>query len=223
MKGNFLTETFAAITGKAQKPGKTQLSEKRAKAPNRKSTVVQPTEPVTTLASVPKVKPEVRPANADLAGLNSLNRNYRAYLNSADPRMAAIRDYAVAYATYELASGIDTLPADQTLGDDALRAALEAAAKPGTSIDDSTLDWAKDLLGVGPAIGKIDEIREELAAAEPVEPPVDPVVDPVTDPVTDPATDPTTEVVEEPAPSEQPVDEATLLPPDATAAPIATP
>ncbi|THV38020.1 hypothetical protein FAA86_04240 [Rhizobium rosettiformans W3] len=180
--------------------------------PGKKQPLAAPVEPVTTLASVPKVKPDIRPLKADLAGLNSLNRNYHAYLNSADPRMSAIRDYAVTYATYELASGIDTLPTDVTLGDEALRAALEAAAKPGAVIDDDTLAWAKDVLGVGPAVGKIDEIREDLAAAEPVEPPLDPITDPVTDTVTDPVVDPGTDVVEEPVPVGEPVDEAALLP-----------
>jgi hypothetical protein len=82
--------------------------------------------------------------------------------------MAAIRDFAVAYATYELASGVDTVPTDPTLGDDALRAALEAAANPSVVVDDRMLDWAKSTLGVGSALGKIDEIRDELASLAPV-------------------------------------------------------
>lgn len=62
-------------------------------------------------------------------------------MKTSDPRMAAIRDFAVAYATYELASGVDTVPTDPT--DDALRAALEAAANPGVVVDDRVLDWAE--------------------------------------------------------------------------------
>lgn len=193
-KGSFFTDAIATITLKSTKSGKTQLSEKRAKRPAAKSTVDQPIEPVTTLASVPLEKPNTRPIQAKLAGLNSLNRNYRAYLNSSDPRIAAIRDYALAYATYELVNGVDTLPTDAALDDEALRAALEAATKPATVIDDEILGWAKTTLGVGSAVGKIDQIREELAATAPVEPVVDLVVDPVVDPVTDPV-EPTPEDV----------------------------
>ena len=47
------------------------------------------------MAPLPEVKEQN--LNARLAGLHSLNRNYRAYLNSQDPRMAAIRDYVTAY------------------------------------------------------------------------------------------------------------------------------
>jgi hypothetical protein len=181
-KSNFFTDAFATIAGKQPKSGKGQISEKRAKRPAAKSTVVQPIDPVTTLASVPLEKPKTRPIQAKLAGLNSLNRSHHAYLNSSDPRMAAIRDYAVAYATYEIANGVGTVPTDAALDDEALRAALEAAAKPGTVIDDEMLGWAKTTLGVGSAVGKIDDIREELAAAARVEPLVDPVTDPTIDP-----------------------------------------
>lgn len=180
-KGNFFTDAFATIASKKTTSGKRQLSEKRAKRPATKSFVNHPVDPVTTLASVPLEKPKTRPIEAKLAGLNSLNRNYRAYLNSSDPRMASIRDYAVAYATYELANGVNTLPPDSLLDDETLRTALEAAAKPGTVIDDEMLGWAKSTLGVGSAVGKIDEIREELAAAAPIEQVVDPVTGPVAD------------------------------------------
>lgn len=181
-KGNFFTDVVATFSSKKTKAGSdSRRSEQRAKRPAAKSTLNQPAAPVTTLASVPLEKPKIRPLEAKLAGLNSLNRNYRAYLNSSDPRMAAIRDYAVAYATYELANGVDALPNDATLDDEALRAALEAAAKSGTVIDEEMLDWAKTTLGVGSAVGKIDEIREELAAAAPAEPAVDPVADPTAD------------------------------------------
>ncbi|TPP10329.1 hypothetical protein FJQ55_05560 [Rhizobium glycinendophyticum] len=172
-------------------------------------------------------------------------------MNSSDPRMAAIRDYATAYAAAELAGGADTVPTDVTLDDEALRAALQAAAKPGTVIDDATLAWAKDLLGVGPAVGKIDQIREELAATT-VDPGTDP--DTVTDPdtgtdpgtVTDPdtgtdpgtdvgtetgtdgVTDTSTDVVIDPTlPPEgttgDTTDEATLLPPEQPAETTLTP
>lgn len=210
-KSNFFTDAFATITGKRAQSGKRQVSEKHAIRSAAKSKAGQPVEPVTTLASVPLEKPKNWQIEAKLAGLNSLNRNYRAYLNSSDPRMAAVRDYAVAYATYELTNGVDTLPTDAALDDEALRAALEATAKPGTVVDEETLDWAKTTLGVGSAVGKIDEIREELAAAAPAEPAVDPLVDPVTDPVTDPTADLGEEVVTAPDPTEPTPDEDAIL------------
>ncbi|THV20921.1 hypothetical protein [Peteryoungia ipomoeae] len=199
-RANVFSDAIATITGKKAKSSKTHLSDKRAKRPAAKPTVGHIIEPVTTLASVPREKPKTRPIQAKLAGLNSLNRNYHAYLNSSDPRMAAIRDYAVAYATYELSNGVDILPTDAAVDDEALRAALEATARPGTVIDDEMLEWAKTTLGVGPAVGKIDEIREELAAAAPVEPVVDPVLDPVIELETPPTIEPGDDMVTEPDP-----------------------
>ncbi|TCL63243.1 hypothetical protein EV286_11757 [Rhizobium sp. BK251] len=116
---------------------------------------------------------------AKLGGLNSLNRNYRAYLNSNDPRMAAIRDYVVAYAQFELDNGVDVVPTDPALSDEALSAALMAAAnkdigtveQPGDAVvaDPAVMAWAKDVLGVGPAVGKIDQVRDVMAAEQPID------------------------------------------------------
>lgn len=223
-KGSFFKDVVGTLTGKKTSAGSDiRRSERSAKRTVAKSTLKQPVAPVTTLASVPLEKPKIRPLEAKLAGLNSLNRNYRAYLNSSDPRMAAIRDYAVAYATYELANGVGALPTDATLDDDALRAALEAAAKPGIVIDDEMLGWAKTTLGVGPAVGKIDEIREELAAAAPAEPVVDPVVDPVADPGTDPTADLSDEVATAPDPTEPTPEEDAVLRADTGDTASATP
>jgi hypothetical protein len=53
--------------------------------------------------------------------------------------------------------------------DEALKAALLDAANENRVaefgddyVDDEMMDWAKDLLGVGDAVGKIDEVRETL-------------------------------------------------------------
>jgi hypothetical protein len=97
---------------------------------------------------------------SDLKGLNSLNRNYRAYLNSQDPRMAAIASYAKAYAQYEIDMGAEPASTDPTLGDDALRDALSAFT--GDPVSDRALERAKSILGVGPAQGKIDQIRTAM-------------------------------------------------------------
>jgi len=113
-------------------------------------------------AKAPAEKPEKKPA-AELAGLNSLKRNYHALMNTADPKMAAISAFAVAYAQYELTNGIAPPADDPVLGDAALEAALASATKTGTVTPDA-LSWAKDTLGVGSAVGKIDQIRESMAA-----------------------------------------------------------
>ncbi|WP_235777177.1 hypothetical protein [Rhizobium mesoamericanum] len=107
-----------------------------------------------------------RNLSAQLAGLNSLNRNYKALMNTSDPRMAAVKAYALAYAQYELDNGAQPAADDPVLGDAALEKALESATKNGT-IGQGVLDEAKDILGVGDADGKIDQIRDELAKSQP--------------------------------------------------------
>ncbi|HXV30281.1 MAG TPA: hypothetical protein VD840_08115 [Sinorhizobium sp.] len=102
---------------------------------------------------------------SDTAALNSLNRNYHAYLNSNDPRMAAISAYAIAYAEFEAENGVDAIPTDPALSDAALSDALASFTKGGV-VTDETLADAKEILGVGPAVGKIDQIRETLPETE---------------------------------------------------------
>lgn len=106
-------------------------------------------------------KVKVTADKANTAGISSLNRNYHAYLNSNDPRMAAISAYAIAYAEFEAENGPDIVPTDPALSDEALRDALASFTKDGVVTDD-TLETAKDILGVGPAVGKIDQIRDTL-------------------------------------------------------------
>jgi hypothetical protein len=119
----------------------------------------------TTFAKAPAEKPAKKPA-AELAGLNSLKRNFHALMNTADPKMAAISAFATAYAQYELTNGIAPPADDPLLGDSALRAALASATKTGT-VSPEAFGWAKDTLGVGTAVGTIDEIRESMAAQAP--------------------------------------------------------
>jgi hypothetical protein len=111
-------------------------------------------------------KTQTKNLTASAAGLNSLNRNYHAYMNSNDPRMTAISAYVMAYAEFEAENGPDAIPSDPALSDDALREALESFTKGG-EVSDATLDRAKDILGVGPAVGKIDEIRDTLPQTAP--------------------------------------------------------
>jgi len=98
---------------------------------------------------------------SDLAGLNSLNRSYKAYLHTSDPRMSAISAYAVAYAQYELHFGAEPSVDDPILGDQALKDALTSATKTA-EVSPAALARAKSVLGVGDANGKIDQIRATL-------------------------------------------------------------
>ena len=187
-------------------------------------------------ALIPETKPEEKNLHARLAGLNSLKRNYHAYLNSQSPRMASIRAFVMASANLDIANAnlddaqkdfqalldetdlqaydpafyddatlqelqdrLDTLP-EGTPESDALKSVLDSdeakalaeaedladAAAVGTDdealkqalldaanknrvaqygddyVNDDVMDWAKDVLGVGGAVGKIDEVRESL-------------------------------------------------------------
>jgi hypothetical protein len=102
-----------------------------------------------------------RKASAEVAGLNSLNRSYKAYLHTSDPRMAAISAYSVAYAQYELDNGVEPSEDDPILGGQALEVALALATKTG-EVSPAALEKAKSILGVGDAEGKIDQIRATL-------------------------------------------------------------
>ncbi|KAA6488420.1 hypothetical protein G6K93_27245 [Agrobacterium rhizogenes] len=104
---------------------------------------------------------KVKTAAAGLGSLDSLKRNYHAYMNSKDPKMAAIRAYVMDYAEFELKNGTNAVPTDPALGDEALRSALAQASKTGV-VTDKTLAEAKSILGVGPAVGKIDQVRDAL-------------------------------------------------------------
>ncbi|RUM16982.1 hypothetical protein EFD56_20435 [Rhizobium phaseoli] len=80
--------------------------------------------------------------------------------------MAAISAFATAYAQYELANGAAPPADDPALGDATLAAALASAAKTGM-VSPEALSWAKDTLGVGTAVGTIDQMRETIAAQAP--------------------------------------------------------
>ncbi|MBY5702420.1 hypothetical protein HFO38_06720 [Rhizobium leguminosarum] len=113
-----------------------------------------------------KVSTKEKNLSAQLAGLNSLKRNYKALMHTSDPRMTAIAAYAVAYAQYELDNGIEPAADDPLLGDEALEDALASATKTG-DVSPAVLSQAKTILGVGDANGKIDQIRTSLENAAP--------------------------------------------------------
>jgi len=92
--------------------------------------------------------------------LSSLRRDYHAYLNSKDPKMAALSAYVKAYAEFEMQYGTTAVPTDPALSDNALRSALaQLSNKPVTN---QTLAEAKSILGVGTNTGKIAEVRDAL-------------------------------------------------------------
>ncbi|PSJ57582.1 hypothetical protein C7I85_21680 [Mesorhizobium soli] len=202
-------------------------------------------------ASSAKVKE--KNLHAKLGGLNSLKRNFNAFLNAKDPKFAAIRSYVMASANYDLTEAelakataalaaadakfaasvgaiqphddfsytpdLTTADLEARLGDlkaidpstldagaaaavaaeigalnsvldsaaavseakkqvadleakqaeqkeaitdEALTAALQSGTNPNRVVDQEMVDWAKNVLGVGEAYGKIDQVREAL-------------------------------------------------------------
>jgi hypothetical protein len=262
--GKTAGSTFGAVFGKER----SRIKSSAARTSPAKTKTAKSSNKAVKMAALPAEAPlpDAKPKNfnAKLAGLNSLKRNYHAYLNSQSPRMAAIRDFVMASAEFDLAredvaeataalaeaqadfaaavnaAGLtpydgavgvyddptvdslearlaDLTAADETVDDPALDAEIAAVegllgsaeatavADAETSLDEAELaaetaavgtddealraalldaandnrvaeygddyvdqemmDWAKDLLGVGDAYGKIDEVRETLEPA----------------------------------------------------------
>ena len=242
-KTSLTEDSGSGHKGKGRKSTDTTLA-KAAQSSKKNTLKVEEVEvEVTELPeTAPLLEVKEQKLNARLAGLHSLNRNYHAYLNSQDPRMASIRDFVMASANLdpeevaaaddafgavrdaanlgdlttfdgstpyageptlqdledrlaaiegttvepglqdELDAEVDALHqvldspeaqdlADLTAGtdDEALRDALMDAANKNRVaqygddyVNDDVLDWAKDVLGVGDATGKIDQIRGTL-------------------------------------------------------------
>lgn len=95
------------------------------------------------LASVPV--PSAKPGkeknfNAKLAGLNSLNRNYHAYMNAQDPRMAAIRSFVMASADYDIAAAsLDEALENLGLAEDAFASSVASLYDGLTTYDGFSL------------------------------------------------------------------------------------
>ncbi|AJD45177.1 hypothetical protein C9413_02420 [Rhizobium sp. SEMIA 4085] len=148
-KSGASTPTLESLFFHEKKTGKATKAEKPVKSGNA-------------------AKKSLKNTKSDAVGLSSLNRNYHAYMHSNDPRLAPVAAYVMAYAEFEKVSGPDVVPIDPALSDEALREALTGFTKGGVVSDDALAE-AKEILGVGPAVGKIDEIRETLPDPEPVD------------------------------------------------------
>jgi hypothetical protein len=83
--------------------GKKSKQTKIAKAPKKSARAVE-LAALPDTAPTPAAKPKEQKLNARLAGLNSLKRNYRAYLNAQSPRMASIRAFVLASANLDIAN-----------------------------------------------------------------------------------------------------------------------
>lgn len=131
------------------------------------STVESTSKPLSLKAHHPDKRAEKsttstksQSVKSSLGSLNSLKRDYHAYLNSKDPKMAAVSAYVKAYAEFEIQYGINAVPTDPALSDNALRSALEQLSNK--TVTDQTLAEAKAILGVGTNVGKIAEVRDAL-------------------------------------------------------------
>ena len=118
--------------------------------------------PETAPVPDPAAKVEEQNLHAKLAGLNSLQRNYHAYLNSRSSRFAPVFDFVVGSA--EGMTDLDQAVLRQAL----LDAANEnRVAQYGDDyLDAKVMGWAENVLGVGPAVGKIDEVRNSMLTDE---------------------------------------------------------
>jgi hypothetical protein len=240
LKTIFGQETHGAKTkvAKASKSTETRVAKASKKSTRAIEVAALPEE-----APIPVAKPKEHKLSARLAGLNSLKRNYHAYLNSKSPRMASIQAFVMASANLDLAkeelanaqaefdarlaaaeleayddnfnyddatlselqdrldylstvndpaadderaalqSLLDSREADDLAAaedkvdlaeegtdDEALRQALldgankNRVAQYGEQdyVNEAMMDWAKDVLGVGDEVGKIDEVRDTL-------------------------------------------------------------
>jgi hypothetical protein len=155
--GQLLKSLFGENTHGARKQGSagTKVARSTRKSPRALEVAALPDTVV-----VPQSKPDRGSLHARLGGLNSLQRNYHAYLNSQSPRFSPVFDYV-----RDSAEGVLD-PDDVALKDALLDAANEnRVAQYGEDdyLNDDVMDWSKDVLGVGDdADGKIDEVRETL-------------------------------------------------------------
>ena len=154
LPGQFLKSIFGENTHGAKKKGSAGSKVARS---TRKSSRALEVAALPDTVVVPQAKPDQGSLHARLGGLNSLQRNYHAYLNSQSPRFAPVFDYV-----RDSAEGVPD-PDDVALKEALLDAANEnRVARYDDYLNDDVMKWSKDVLGVGAADGKIDEVRETL-------------------------------------------------------------
>ncbi len=142
----------------------TKLGLKKRTAKSTKQKVVRASKPVQSKPKKPvaqkvaKAKPEVAPREknlqAQLKGLNSLNRNANGFFNGKDPKLATLRDFVAASV---LASG---LAGDLALAEEGLAAKEQAlgALLSELGVTNTELDGQRT---------ELEGRREELLANEP--------------------------------------------------------
>jgi hypothetical protein len=147
-------------TKKSAAAGNKHTAPKTAKAKQNPKALTANVLPASV--EVPGTKPvKEKNLNARLAGLNSLNRNYHAYLNSQSPRMALVREYVLNSAQAELAVEAAAAAAEKAAQ---LQTALDAAAAAIVPFD-----------GSAPIVDPTaDALQARLDALNALEPPVDP-------------------------------------------------
>jgi hypothetical protein len=142
----------------------TQTKVAKAKA-SKKSARAVDVAALPDLVPVPVAKPKEKKLNARLAGLNSLKRNYHAYLNSQAPRMASIRAFVLASANLDIAN--EDL-ADARAKFDAALDEEDIVAFDGSTIyaDDPTLDQLQDRLDLLNDTTVVDPVEAAELEAE---------------------------------------------------------
>lgn len=116
---------------------------------------------------VPSARPtKERNFRAKLAGLNSLNRNYHAYLNSNDPRMTAVRAYVLSSAEYDMTfDAYQTLQGEIAISQDAFNALVEGIEPyDDYTYDETTVEALEARLETLNGVDTTEWTDEELAA-----------------------------------------------------------
>lgn len=121
----------------------------------------QLTNQLTTLTGqidAMEAAPDFDPADLTYIGLQDQVMDLNTQLSTL---AASITTATNAVTQADLAATAASVGTD----DGSLGAALEAAANPNREVDDEIMEWARNVLGVGDAIGKIDDYRSLTEAA----------------------------------------------------------
>ncbi|TYC63336.1 hypothetical protein FMN50_03080 [Rhodobacterales bacterium] len=139
--GGFLTSVFGDKSARKTSAGKKSGSQRRtvsrtpAKAKANYRLPKSERATLTAVAIAPVASPALKTGNlnARLGRLNSLKRNYNAYLNSKDPHLASVAAYVQASLAYE-SSAADLVQSEAALAE--LKAAFDGIIANITPYDD---------------------------------------------------------------------------------------